>query len=121
MFQQEIVAFIDATFCKFNEDTPWEEVIKGVLAAMKISIKDSTKKLSKKLSKIVVVANPILGQDWLEEVTINSYRLLSLNFEMYFIQVSKLLSNELAYIERHWNLYVVLELSLDKYESQLQC
>ena len=35
---------------------------------MKSSIRDSTDKLYKKLSKIVAVANPKLGADWLQEV-----------------------------------------------------
>ena len=35
---------------------------------MKSSIKDSTDKLYKKLSKIVAVANPNLGVEWLQEV-----------------------------------------------------
>ena len=36
--------------------------------AMKSYIRDATEKLYKKLSKIVAVANPALGQDWLKEV-----------------------------------------------------
>jgi hypothetical protein len=40
----------------------------GVAAAMRNSIKESTKKLYKKLSKIVFIANPALGQDWMEEL-----------------------------------------------------
>ena len=35
---------------------------------MKSSIRDSMDKLYKKLSKIVAVANPNLGVDWLQEV-----------------------------------------------------
>ena len=35
---------------------------------MKSSIRDLTDKLYKKLSKIVAVANPNLGGDWLQEV-----------------------------------------------------
>jgi hypothetical protein len=68
-FQQEIVASADAAVRKYNEDTPSDEITKdGVAAAMRFSIKDSTERLYKKLSKIVSVANPALGSDWLKEV-----------------------------------------------------
>ena len=40
----------------------------GVAAAMRSSIKASTEKLYKKLSKIVAIASPVLGPDWLLEV-----------------------------------------------------
>ena len=36
--------------------------------AMRSCIRDATKKLYKKLSKIIAVANPALGQEWLQEV-----------------------------------------------------
>ena len=36
--------------------------------AMRSCIRDATEKLYKKLSKIVVVANPTLGKEWLQEV-----------------------------------------------------
>ena len=36
--------------------------------AMRACIRDATEKLYKKLSKIVAVANPALGQEWLQEV-----------------------------------------------------
>ena len=36
--------------------------------AMRSCIRDATEKLYKKLSKIVAVANPALGQEWLQEV-----------------------------------------------------
>ena len=35
---------------------------------MKSSMRDSTDKLFKKLSKIVAIANPNLGVEWLQEV-----------------------------------------------------
>ncbi len=40
----------------------------GVVAAMRFAIKEATDKFYKKLSKIVPVANPALGKDWLKEV-----------------------------------------------------
>ena len=36
--------------------------------AMRSCMRDATEKLYKKLSKIVAVANPNLGQEWLQEV-----------------------------------------------------
>ena len=36
--------------------------------AMRSCIRDATEKLYKKLSKIVVVANLALGQEWLQEI-----------------------------------------------------
>jgi hypothetical protein len=41
----------------------------GVAAAMRSAIKENTDRFYKKLSKIVPVANPALGKDWLKEVT----------------------------------------------------
>ena len=67
--QQEIAAATDAAVRKYNEDVPPEEVTReGVAAAMRASIKDSTEKLYKKLFKIVSVANPAHGVEWLQEV-----------------------------------------------------
>ena len=67
--QQEIAAVADAAVRKYHEDVPPKEVTReGVAAAMQTSIKDSIEKLYKKLSKIVSVANPAHGQEWLQEV-----------------------------------------------------
>ncbi len=96
ILQQEISAAADAAVRKYKEDIALEEVTivtadgiapakqtvtaegaapakrtvtaEGVAAAMRTSIKDSTDKYYKKLSKIVSVANPSLGSDWLLEV-----------------------------------------------------
>jgi hypothetical protein len=67
--QHEIAASTDTAVRKYTEDTSVNDLTKeGVAEAMRSSIKDSTEKLYKKLSKIVSVANPALGRDWLEEV-----------------------------------------------------
>ncbi len=69
LFQQEIAAATDSAVRKYNEETAEDEMSKeGVATAMRCSIKETTEKLYKKLSKIVAVANPALGRDWLEEV-----------------------------------------------------
>lgn len=68
--QQDIANAADVAVQKYYEDTPAEKVNKeGVADAMRASIKDSTEKLYKKLSKIVAVASPALGPDWLPEVS----------------------------------------------------
>ena len=67
--QHNIAAAADAAVCKYIEDTPPKDVTEdGVANAMKSSIRDSTDKLYKKLLKIVAVANPNLGAEWLQEV-----------------------------------------------------
>ena len=68
-YQHDIAAAADAAVRKYREDTPPEDVTDdGVADAMKSSIRDSTDKLYKRLSKIVAVANPNLGVEWLQEV-----------------------------------------------------
>ena len=68
-YQHDIAAAADAAVRKYHEDTPPEDVTDDRVAdAMKSSIRDSTDKLYKKLSKIVAVANPNLGVEWLQEV-----------------------------------------------------
>ena len=67
--QHDIASAANAAVRKYREDTPPEDVTEdGFADAMKSSIRDSTDKLYKKLSKIVAVANPNLGADWLQEV-----------------------------------------------------
>jgi len=67
--QQEIAATANTGIRKYKEETPAMEVTRvGVATAMRSSIKDSTERHYKKLSKIVAVANPALGSDWLHEV-----------------------------------------------------
>ncbi len=69
LYQQDIAAATDAAVRKYHEDTLATDVTKeGVAAAMRLAIKDSTEKSYKKLSKIVAVANPALGPEWLAEV-----------------------------------------------------
>ena len=86
--QQEIAAAADAAVRKYHEDVPTKEITReGVAMAMRASIKDSTEKLYKKLSKIVSVANPAHGQDWLQEVQLNP--LLSLFLNLSFISFMK--------------------------------
>ncbi len=64
-----ISAAANATVRKYNEETVDDDMSKeGVAMAMWCSIKETTEKLYKKLTKIVAVANPALGRDWLEEV-----------------------------------------------------
>jgi len=61
------VAATNVAIRKYHEDTPAVDVnIIRVAVAMKISTKDTTDKPYKKLSKIVFVANPTLGDDWLQ-------------------------------------------------------
>ena len=67
--QQEISAASDAGVRKYREDTAAEEITAaGIATAMHNASKEATDKLYKKLSKIVSVANPSLGDDWLKEV-----------------------------------------------------
>lgn len=71
------MAVADAGVRKYHEDTIEEEKFDaGIAAAMRTSTKDATDKLYKKLSKIVSVANPALGDEWLEEVKseVSSFR-----------------------------------------------
>ena len=73
---------------KYHEDVPPEENTReGVVAAMRASIKDSTEKLYKKLSKIVSVANPAHGLEWLQEVQL--IPLLCTFFNISFISFLK--------------------------------
>jgi hypothetical protein len=72
VLQQDISAAADVAVRKYKEDTGCDAVTKaGIEAAMRTSIRDSTEKYYKKLSKIVAVANPALGRDWLLEVCSN--------------------------------------------------
>lgn len=68
-FQQEIAAAADSAVRKYHEDT--DDKLKtdaGITAAMRTATREATDKLYKKLSKIVAVANPALGDEWLQEV-----------------------------------------------------
>ena len=88
LMPESLFAAADAAVRKYHEDVPAEEVTREEVAtAMRASIKDSTKKLYKKLSKIVSVANPAHGQDWLQEVQLNP--LLSLFLNLSFISFMK--------------------------------
>lgn len=70
MLQQEILAASEVAVRKYKEDTaPVDVTAVGVAAIMRSSIKESTDNYKKKLSKIVSVANPALGPDWLHEVS----------------------------------------------------
>jgi hypothetical protein len=79
--QQEIAATSNAAVRKYHEDIPKNEVSSsGIAIAMKTAAKEATDKLYKKLSKIVVVANPALGAEWLEEIVLHICRLHSLDY-----------------------------------------
>jgi len=102
-FNKKITAASNVAVRKYHKDTLIAKVRKeGVAVAMKSSIKDSTKKLYKKLSKIVVVANPSLGQDWLKEVEcthIENPRIvlvLKLLFNCYLIHVHCIFTDRAA-------------------------
>lgn len=112
--QQEISAAADAAVRKYKEDTAADEVTKeGAAEAMRISVKESTDKLYKKLSKIVSVANPALGSDWLKEVRINHIGSLGL-LSFHFIFAYSTYCFTLVQIERHWSQFAVPELTLEK-------
>ena len=81
-------AAADVAVRKYHEDVLAEEVIReGVATAMRASIKDSIEKLYKKLSKIVSMANPTHGLEWLQEVQL--IPLLSLFLNISFISFMK--------------------------------
>jgi len=76
LFQQEIAAAVEVDVQKYKEVTPSDEVhAEGVAMTMRNTIRDATEYSKKKLSKIVSVANPALGQEWLQEVCRNNHSL----------------------------------------------
>jgi len=78
--QQEISAASEVAVRKYKEALAAANVtMDGVAAIMRSSIKDSTDNYKKKLSKIVSVANPVLGLDWLHEVRFPRYSISCYN------------------------------------------
>jgi len=69
LYQQEIGAAAEVAVRKYKEVTPVEEIKpEAITATMKTAIRDATEHSKKKLSKIVLVANPALGEEWLQEL-----------------------------------------------------
>jgi len=92
VIQQDIAAAADAAVRKYYEDTTEEEKTEaGVTTVMRISTKDATDKLYKKLSKIVSIANPALGDEWLQEVKSLTYALRKHFITLYIYRCSSCL------------------------------
>jgi len=67
LYQQEIGAAAEVAIRKYKEVTPVEEIKPEAIAAtMRNPIRDATEHSKKKLSKILLVANPTLGEEWLQ-------------------------------------------------------
>lgn len=69
MFQQEISVAADFAVRKYHEDIASDEATsEGVAAAMRAAIKECTDRCRQKMSKMVSVASPQLGPEWLKQV-----------------------------------------------------
>lgn len=72
LYQQEIAAAGDVALLVYREDTSHDEISReGLASAMKQGIKDKTMKLITKLGKLTAVANPALGDEFLQEVRLS--------------------------------------------------
>ena len=67
--QYEISAAADTAARVYKEETAEDEQsLDGICEAMRIGSKEKTSRLMQKMGKLVAVANPSLGNEWLQEV-----------------------------------------------------
>lgn len=76
--QQEISVAADAAGRKYSETTPEKERSEvGIANAMRMGAKEKASKLYMKMMKLVAVANPANGPEFLEEVIHFPYIILN--------------------------------------------